>query len=356
MKIFIQTTIALICALLSMLACTKSNETGALPPYTANIEVHDLRADSVLCHSRGKMYGPHIETIDGDSMLISDMHNNEIFQLFSIDGDSLVCSFGSRGMGPGQFIGVPRVQNGSDGSIHIFDSGKNTMYKVKDTGMLMAIDTVGAVRFNDMSGGTLYKTVRGYVGDNMYGDGSIFTFFDQEGVAKYSFGLVPGTEKKELASPDFYMAYQVVFAVSPNGKYLCAAGAFHDWLAFYDISGEKPRLIKEYYSEAPVVKTDGKDDEFHLTLLPETTQHYYCIEPFDGGILLNYFGMEVEKIQKLEFTNHLLKYSWQGELLGVYTTDEKFSYMRASDDGNTVYATSYFDVYPETRILKFNLN
>lgn len=343
---------------LSVLSCTQNKCAENIPSYASGVEIKHIKGDSILDNASEFLYNPGSMLVIGDTLLILDNDHEFNYSLVSLSGDSIICRAGVKGEGPGQLIGISRTQIDSDGKIYIYDDGKSSMltYNSIDE-FISSPDSVPSIRFKDMSGGWLYKANNGYVGDNLYGDGNIFTLFDNNGDVVSSFGLVPGTRKEDDLNPDFYMCYQVEFILSPNKKYMCAAGAFHDWLAFFDVSGNTPKLIQEYYSTSPLVEADGKDEQFHLRLSPETVKHFASIATYNDGVFLCYIGASRNKMKEdnQDFTSHILKYNWNGELLNIYEPDEKIYFMGASPDGKVLYASSFYD-NPKTKIFRFDLS
>lgn len=330
--------------LFAMLTASCSHDkTADLPPYLKATDIVEISGDSILINARESILNMAWMYEVGDTLIFYDDDDEYNYSIVSLNSDSVICRAGARGEGPGQLLGQSRTQIDSQGRIYIYDDQNQTMLRYQDVDQFISgPDSVPSIRFKDMSGGRLYKSLNGYVGDNLYGNGKIFTFFDNDGTAVTTFGLVPGTETRENVNPDFYMSYQVIFAMSPDKRYICAAGAFHDWLAFFDVSGDTPRLLKEYYSVGPVLDADGKDEQFHLKLRPETVKHFKDITPFADGVYLTYIGATNKsmKSDRDDYSTHILKYNWNGELQGVFHPDEKLLYIGAAPSGDILYGVS----------------
>ncbi len=206
---------------LSVLSCSQKRAEN-IPSYASGVEIKHIKGDSILDNASEFLYNPGSMIVIGDSLLILDNDHEFNYSLVSLSGDSIICRTGVKGEGPGQLIGISRTQIDSEGKIYIYDDGKCSMltYNSIDE-FISSPDSVPSLLFKDMSGGWLYKANNGYVGDNLYGDGNIFTLFDNNGDVVSSFGLVPGTRKKDDMKPDFYMCYQAKFSISPDKK-ICA--------------------------------------------------------------------------------------------------------------------------------------
>lgn len=342
--------------LISTASCLNVTKETNLPSYVNMKNAGISKGDTVLEKAMSQMGNPEQNWIKGDSMIFTDIDDEYIYTMVSISGDSIIDRLIARGEGPGQLLRPANFQIDSEGNIYIFDEIRKTLYSnstLKE--FLNGLDSAGTQKFKDATGRYLMKTAGGYVGDNLYGDGNIFTFFDNEGVAKTKFGLVPGTKISENVNPDFYMSYQTIFAISPDKKSMCAAGTYHDWLAFYDVSGDTPRLIKEYFTSPPIVKATGKDDRYHLERLPETIKHFFTIAPYNDGVFLNYIGASYENINNGEVSNHILQYSWDGELMEVLLPREKIYELCATQDGSQLYATFSCDSISEIKLIRYNI-
>ena len=309
-----------------------------VPEYAQDAELIKLSGDSIINRAFDELNRPSKSIIAGDSLVFQDIDDEYCYSIVSISGDSIITRIGPRGEGPGELLGVTRLQTDKDGHVFVYDEAKQTMYHFNSIDdFAISKDSISSIRFKDMSGGYLYRTATGYIGDNLYGDGHMFTAFDNDGNIRQSFGSIPDIKTDRSLNPDFYMAYQVTFAISPDKKHMCAAGAFHDWLAFFDVSGDTPKLIKEYYTAEPIVNTDGGDENYHLKLTPETINHYFSMAPFNGGVYLNYIGATQDEMSNGNFSNHILRYNWDGELEGIYTMPEKIFDMCTTDSGNELY-------------------
>ncbi len=342
---------------ITLASCVDIKRDTNLPSYVNIATKKHLRGDTVLDNAMSQMTNPSQNWIVGDSMVFIDIDDEYVLSLVSISGDSIVDRLVARGEGPGQLLRPSILQLDSDGNIYLFDDIRKTLYsKPTFKEFSNGIDSIGALHFKEITGSYLSRTAMGYVGDNLYGDGNMFTFFDSDGNVKIRFGLVPGTKTSEHVNPDFYMAYQVAFVVSPDKKYLCAAGSYHDWLAFFDVSGDTPKLIKEHFTSPPIVNTTGKGEQFHLERLPETMKYYFTIAPYNGGVFLNYVGTSYENIKEGNVVNYILQYGWDGELKEVFMPEENIYELAATSDGRHLYATFMSDDGSETKLIRYDIN
>lgn len=343
-------------AAISFVSCSDIKRQSNLPSYVDTGNINILKGETVLENAMAQMINPSQNWIIGDTIVFNDIDDEFIYSMVSVSGDSIINRIVARGEGPGQLLRPSNLQVDSDKKIYMFDDIRNTLYQeVALQDLANGLDSIGAMHFKEITGSYLIKSNRGYISDNLYGNGNIFTFFDKDGNVKSSFGLVPGTEISEQVNPDFYMSYQVIFAVSPDKKRMCAAGIYHDWLAFYDVSGDTPRLIKEYFTSPPIVKATGKDERFHLETLPNTIDYYFTIAPYDDGVFLNYLGISQENRKQGNISHQILQYNWDGDIKEVFLTDEKIYELSATQDGRQLYATFGCEGSSDIKLIRYDI-
>lgn len=308
-----------------------------LPPYMQNVECKPVIGESTLTNASSIIRRPGQLWIHGDSLMILDVYDDRLYSLISISGDSLVSRFGKRGNGPDELLRPSLIQIDNTNQVYVYDDGKQLMHTSSLSKLTTDLDTCAPLNFKDMSGGFLSRTLTGYIGDRLYGDGHVFSFYDNSGNLIEGFGAIPDTEIPKEANPDFYMAYQVQFIVSPDKKYLCAMGLYHDWLAFFDVSGDRPKLIKEYFSTHPVVEASGENDNYHLSPTENSFRNYWAATSFDDGLFINYIGATQKDFDNGDFQNHLLKCKWNGDIEKCYEVNEKIGSIASTSDGTCVY-------------------
>lgn len=344
---------------LSMLSCTTDNKTMGWPSYVTDNNPLEIKGESLL--NSDDLGRPSRIWIDGDTLILLDAEGEYFYSMISKanDGKGQIKRFGKIGNGPREFIRPACLQIDIDGITYAYDSVKKRMYKYGAPDSLINIDvlndTVEYVNFRDKTGGFLMKISNGYVGDCLYGDGNMLRSYDDDGVFIESFAPCPHKDSYESFNPDYYMTFQAQFAVSPDKKYLCIAGTYHDWLAFFDVSGQHPVLLKEYYSTAPVVKASGKDDQYHLDLLPTTIHHFWSIASYETGFYLNYIGASQKELDKGEITNHILQTDLQGNILNCLSTDKTIGAFASSLKGDEIYGISFMNSYSQPYVFKFEL-
>lgn len=341
--------------LFTIQACKEPDKQLNIPDYAKDISIVDIKGDSIF---NNVFFGrPGSLRIKGDTMLLSDMTEGAVYSLLSLEGDSLICRFGKQGEGPNEYLRPHDIQITEYGNIISFDDVKNII-RIYESLKEMSESTTPTTQLHieDMTGGFIKQTSNGYVADQLYGDGKMFRFYNQDGSNYSTFGIVPGTNQEGVVKPDFYMAYQVEFAISPDKKRMCAVGSYHDWLAFFDVSGNEPRLIKEYYSTPPIVETKGKGDNFSMHTTPETKLYYLSMAPFRDGIYVNYAGVTDNEIKEGDINNVILKCNWNGQIEKCYVPNLKIWTIAASENGENLYAISTSDAYPENKIFKFEMN
>jgi len=329
--------------IIAIVAVSCVNETKhklSIPEYARNIKNTHVKGKSVLTGTCKTLINPSQLWMTGDSLIVIDNDNQYAYTLVSISGDSLITRFGLLGKSNEELLRPSFVQIDMDNNTYIYDDEQKLMHFNRIENITQKLDASAPLFFDEMSGGFLNRSYNGFIGDNIYGDGHIFTYYNNNGKPVVKFGLIPSTQANENINPDFYMAYQVQFMVSPDKKRLCAMGFYHDWLAFFDISGDRPKLIKEYFSEPPQVESSGKDNQFHIHTNDKTTIHYWSSTPFTDGLYINYIGAREIDFNNGKYNNYLFKCNWNGDIEQIYELDEKIGSIVSNKDGSMVYGLS----------------
>lgn len=335
-----------------LISCVRSNEKNGLPTYIDKIETTKLSGASII--NPDLLGHPSRLWIKEDSLIVLDVEDKYIYSLFHLKGDGNKERFGKIGNGPNEFMQPACLQIDSDGITYAYDASQKKMYKFDTVRNLINWnDSSEFISIKEKTGGFLCKTTHGFVGDCLYGDGRMLQLFNNEGNLIDSFGSIPESNATKSANPNYYMTYQIQFVVSPDKKYLCAAGTYHDWLAFFDISGDNPVLLKEYYSSSPIVRASGKDDEYHLDLLPETVNHYWSIAPYNNGFYINYIGANQGLMTNGDISNTIIQSDFNGNLIKRYIPDKKIGFIASSLNGKLLYGVSFMNSYDTPDIFKF---
>lgn len=340
-------------ALFTVSCVNETTNNSFLPKYAQNVNTTHLSGTTSLPRVSKILVNPGQLWMVGDSLIIIDSDNEFAYSLISISGDSLITRFGRLGKSRDELLRPALVQVDSNNHTFIYDDGQKLMHFNRVDSLTNRLDNASPLLFNDVSGGYLNRSSNGYVSDNLYGDGHIFTYYDDRGNPVEKFGLVPTTQVADNVNPDFYMSYQVQFLVSPDKKRLCAMGFYHDWLAFFDISGEHPVLIKEYFSEKPQVQSSGDNDSFHIHSNNSTTIHYWSSTPFMNGLYINYIGAKEADFNNGEYSNYIFKCNWDGDIEKIYVIDDKIGSVVSNDDGSKLYGLAMEFSDTDNKIIEY---
>lgn len=333
--------------------CNDKKDNIVLPDYLSSAECERLDGTEILVGEELGMPGQL--WCFGDTLVISDVTPEFLYAVCSVSGDSVISGCVRRGEGPGELIRAGYLQKSDRNGILLFDDMSRRLYSYDSLERFIhPVDTARSEIIEDATGGYLYETPQGYVGDVHYGDGHIMDFIGKNGKKISSFGQVPGTETGSDVQPDFYMAYQAQFCSSPDGHAICAAGMFHDWLAFFDVSST-PVKTREYFSSGPQVEASGSGENYHLRTLPSTVSHYWSMAPWRKGVYVLYIGATETEIESKGYYCKILSYDWDGNFKGAYSVGEKIGSIASSDNGKTIYAVSFPEAYPESKIFRYDL-
>lgn len=338
----------------SLLSCNVKNSEEKMPQY-ADCDSPTILVGERVCQNVFIGF-PGSFISSGDTILVEDGDDEYWFSAISLSGDSLIARCGKIGQGPGELIRPVSPRLLLNGELTMYDGSANIFCRNRDIlNFIEHPDSARRVTFKNHQGGVIMATASGYVGFQTMGDGHMLTSYDPEGMPTGNFGLIPGTRVSDDTTPEFYLVNQIDYTVSPDGNKLCAAGLYHDWLAFFDVSSGEASLIKQYYSESPVVMSESSSDSYHVDLLPETKLHFRSIASTDESVYLLYWGVTEEDREKGKVTCSVLHYDWNGRLSSCWRLNEIVDYIYVDEDDKNLYARTMPDVYPEVEILRYNL-
>lgn len=285
-------------------------------------------------------YPQDIITIDS-GVLIQDKQNSHLLQYYRSTNDSNPQHIAKTGLGPNEFINTRNIYyNHINHQLFIYDSQlkRATIYDVNRNGI--SSDSLRAKVIN-------FKSINAY--ETMPLDSCIlttgvfsekpFALLSPDGTMQNSFGSFPGNSIVIDNPIDFMLKYQSNIIANPQGTRMVCASPICDWLSFYNMQKGKPELIKSYNTTEPKVKT-YKANETTTSIIyePDCVSTYTDLASTDNFVYILYDGRtKKEKDDEYFESKHILKFNWNGKLVGGYEIKEKiYSFSVTNDDSKII--------------------
>lgn len=340
-----------------MFSCRENKEVGVLD----NLDGFEVvKSEHILDSCR--FLSPFTLTMAGNTLLVSENQAEGMLGAFDLNNETALGGIGMRGRGPNEFMNMRVVRySDQDSLLFILDTGsrKASYFKFNpENPMLSENNLVKLLDLKSANAHDIQPSKYGLITDVVNGD-DLFALLDDNGGVKYTFGKYPG-DNKGIENPiEFLMAHQALFCTNPGGNKFVLAGAFSDWVAFYNIKADSAELSKEYFTfETPVnVHSSGDEGEQIVSMryLPETKLVFTQLIPTDNYVYIVYSGATNAEIEAGEKKpKSILKFNWDGEFINGYRLDVNTITESVTSDDKYIIASTE-DEDGNFRILRFTM-
>lgn len=289
----------------------------------------------------------------GKTMLIQDRNlpDDNMLMAIDLDGENAPTYLARMGMGPGEFLNTRIVDYfPEDSCLYIFDSSfsRGRFYKISPDSVVASEDNmIAEYKFPFESIGDNHPVVGGFA-TNSVGDGMMFAIVDTAGQAVARFGKYPGDNTGIDNPGKFFMGHQTVIAANRNRGRFVAGGSTSDWLAFYSIDGERPELIKEYFSfESPVDVTETHSEKTAIVSSRDNENTRKCFRamlPAKDNVFAVYSGnSQHDRDNGTALPTVLMKFDWDGNFIKGYELPKGLGAKTVTEDGKYLYAVCFDD-------------
>lgn len=326
--------ISIIIAALYGCSSTNSKEAfdfGSFRPIEGTEILEDfelMRAGRIVAMDKGFIFADH----DGEYCL----------SYCPSDTTSLPIRIAPVGQGPLEFINTGVIYyNQVDSSLYLYDSQVKRAFLFAIENDSVVLDKKHLIKDEILSSTIGYDVLpagKRFVTNGVF-DRDMFALLDSKGKLITTFGKYPGDNRGIEEPFSFYAKNNNHITVSPDGTRLMVAGSLNDWVAFYDLTDEQPRLIREYFTTDPISqarKTDSattslvynNEDVYHYSDLVPTKNHVYAL--YDGRTV-------VERKNGTRKPKYVLQFDWEGNLTDGFRIDDRFVSLAASPDDSAIY-------------------
>lgn len=330
----------LIISTIFLVACQPS--TSRKDPFDLSgfrtIEGTTIMADADI------LYPQDIIAIDS-GFLIDDYHDPFFLQYYKNRNDTNPQYLAPKGSGPDEFINTANLYyNPQTNKLFIYDSQLKRITKYDVIDNQIATDSVSTdkISISHVNGDETMPLKSDFITNGVF-SGRPFARINHDGTTFSNFGAFP-VDSSEIVDPiSFNLIFQSSIITNPKGTRMVSASRFCDWLAFYDMEGEAPALVKEYYSYAP--KATSKQSDVNTTSLvkdPECMNTYTCLSSTDNYMYALYSGRTQQEIDDNIFRpRYILKFNWDGELVDGFRVDDKIYCFSVTNDDSRMLGLVY---------------
>ena len=278
----------------------------------------------------------NIVTIDS-GILLADYHAPYLLQYYKNYNDTNPQCIAEKGSGPSEFINVRNLYYSPDTKkLFIYDSQlkRITTYNVGNGCIVTDTACTRRISIRHINGYETMPLNNDYITTGVF-SGKPFARINQDGSMFKDFGTFP-VDSAEINDPiAFHLMYQSRIIANPEGTRMVSASPLSDWLAFYDMGGSTPKLVKEYYSYAPKLITKQSDANTTSVMLDDDCMSTYThLTSTENYVYALYDGRTQKEIQDNIFqSKYILKFNWDGELVDGFRVDEKiYCFSVVNDD------------------------
>ncbi len=247
-----------------------------------------------------------------------------------------------KGQGPFEFINTRNCYyNPLTESLLLNDSQQKKAWTFKISSDKISLDSntiVSTVDFMPIRGGEVTPLGSKFVTEGVFGT-KLLALGDSDGALLQTCGEDPGDTTGIRDKISFGLINQFRIIANPQGTRLVAAGAYSDWLAFYDMTGDNPKVINERFTFSPKAKTE-KPNQYVTVLKSDDNDicNYKRLSATPNHVYLLYDGRTQAEIDEgVKKPKTILKLNWDGELVAGYRVNDRLFSISASEDDSTLY-------------------
>lgn len=329
--------IGLIVAFAIITSCNRSDSTNETFDY-ASFPI--ITGEEILVDA--DILNPQDILAVKDGVLIYDYNDTCFFAYYSNLDVKTPQYIARKGQGPFEFINTRDCYyNPLTESLFLNDTQqkKARTFKISSDKILLDSNTiVSTVDFLPIRGGEVMPLGSKFVTEGVFGN-KLLALVDSDGTLLQTFGEYPGDTTGIRDKISFGLINQFRIIANPQGTRLVAAGTYSDWLAFYDMTGDNPKVIKERFTFSPKAKTE-KPNEYVTVLKPDDNdiRNYKHLSATPNHVYLLYDGRTKAEIDDgVKKPKTILKLNWDGELVAGYRVNDRLFSISASEDDSALY-------------------
>lgn len=341
---------------LSLISISCESEKKTLPEIEA--EKAEYISGVQVCKDADLLFPQTLTCIDNG--LLMQEHNDSCYlAYYPHENGSSVKYIVKKGQGPLEFINARNVYfNPNFHTLFVYDTQSKIgrTFHVEEDGDII-IDNkhlINTLINTPYAGNEVIPLGENFVTNGVFDDKHL-AIIDSVGNILHTFGIYPGDKSNIDDISGFFLVNQTNLTTNYNGTCVVVAGAYNNWLAFYDVTGE-PKLIKEYFSrdakatiyhpdESITSLKESNDDILTYSKIVPTMNFVYTL--YDGNTVMDY----KERTNK---RRTILKFTWDGEFVDAYKIPDRILDFSVSNDDNYIYGLVAIDG-GEYAVMKYNI-
>ncbi|MCM1093937.1 MAG: TolB-like 6-bladed beta-propeller domain-containing protein [Lachnospiraceae bacterium] len=275
--------------------------------------------------------------------VIIDDYNDTCFLAYYSNLDVKTPQYIARkGQGPFEFINTRNCYyNPLTECLFLNDTQRKKAQTFKISSDKILLDSssiISTVDFLPIRGGEVTPLGSKFVTEGVFGN-KLLALVDSDGTLLQTFGEYPGDTTNIQDRHSFGLINQFRIIANPQGTRLVAAGAYSDWLAFYDMTGDNLKVINERFTFSPKAKTE-KPNQYVTVLKSDDNDicNYKRLSATPNHVYLLYDGRTQAEIDEgVKKPKTILKLNWDGELVAGYRVNDRLFCISASEDDRALY-------------------
>lgn len=311
------------------------------------ISVIDMQESDLLFGNSSSL-----SALIGDWLFIYDPYEGNQYSLFNLKTKEEKRIL-AKGNGPGEFLQPTQifVDEGRQ-QVKLYERQKALFHTYSFHHAVrgefrnpISVDDIGDVGYDATICGT------NYVQDREAEDLKIFSLKDATGKTLARFGNYPGKSIKGLTDPmSILMLAQSRAIANPKGDVIVTAGRMNDWVAFYQLKDNQPRLIKEYFSIDAEAKIERGANFTRMTHNDKTITAYMRLYPTSKYLYALYSG--AYKGYRPPY-RYLQVFDWNGNFVKGLRFSERLNSIVVNEKEGKLYGLSKTN--DEPRIYVYSL-
>lgn len=277
-----------------------------------------------------------------DGLLINDINDTCFFAYYSNLDVKTPQYIAHQGQGPFEFINTRNCYyNPLNKSLFLNDTQQKKSQTFNIGADKISFDSttvISSVNLRPIGGQETIPLGSRFVSDGVFGD-KMMALVDSDGTFLQAFGEYPGDTTGINDRYAFALINQFSMVANPQGTRLVIAGWYSDWLAFYDMTVDSPKVINERFSFEPKAKIK-KTDQYTISLKEDKNdiQNYTHLSATSNHVYILYDGRTKAEIDDgVKKPTYILKLNWDGELVAGYRVNDRLYSISASEDDSTIY-------------------
>jgi len=319
---------------LALFSGCKTNETNSnFIVLNKEFELEPIKGETIMIDS---LYFPTKLHISDSLLVVLDIKSKKNLHLFDMKNNEYILSFGERGKGPGEFIGLGSISQFQN-EIWAYDLtlGKNVSFNID------SILKGGKYSFSNEI--KHYDRARRSYTPLWMNDSTVIspTMSDSDYrlVVSDKSGNVIGEEFKMFPAPSsntpssiHHQSYHAVFKKCPSKSKFVLANRYSDLIEIYDLRDSTSIRLKTHGNYQPEYVIENANGRSRMAQTDKMRFGYIDVAVTDKIIYTLFSGRVRTQHKKGNYGNIVILYDWEGNYISSYTIEEDSISIEAVND------------------------